>query len=166
MNADPDIEWLLCVLPSLLGSVGSGHSGLVAALERGQSLGGGGGVPHSRRAEETVERALPHLARARRLEDVWSRLSTEHRRILEVHYRGASLRLPGFTAQLGRLDRVCLLLSSERAALEAACTHPTERSNAARIRREVANAERAVTEAHRAWGRAKDQSIADWMRDD
>jgi hypothetical protein len=87
VHADPDLEWLLCVLPSLLGCVGSGHSGLVAALERGQALGGGGNVPDSRRAEDTFERALPHLARARRQEDVWARPSTEQRRILEAHYR-------------------------------------------------------------------------------
>jgi hypothetical protein len=163
VNADPDLEWLLCVLPSLLGSVGSGHSGLVAALERGQAPGRGGGVPDSRRAEDTVERALPHLARARRLEDVWARLSAEHRRILEVHYRGTATRLPGVTAQLGRLDRVCLLLSPDRAALEGACRNPTEKSHAARIRRELVKAERAVNAAHRAWRDLKAEAVVSWV---
>src|SRR5262245_41318507 len=96
---DPDLEWLLCEAPALLGQR-SGHGAVIAALERGP-----GGSASTEGAWDAVERARPHVARARRLRAAWGSLAPDHRRLLEAHYSGPACRGAGVVAQLGELAR-------------------------------------------------------------
>lgn len=155
---DPDIEWLLCQMPALMGE-GSGHQALVAALEGGSA----GGAASSAGAESTCERALPHVPRARRLLGVWRAVGAEHRRVLLAHYSAPASRAPGVDAQLGALASVCLIKPANRARLEAACSHPSDPNHARRIADARRAAQRAVDEAHRAWRGAWRKAMLSWM---
>lgn len=155
---DPDLEWLICQAPSLLG-LRSTHGGIVAALE-----GGGSGAFDSSAAEAQVERALPHVARARRLGAVWATLDTPTRKLLELHYTPKSSWPPGVTAMLGAFTSVAMAMTTDRAKLELACCHGALAANQAVIRRERGRAKRAVNRAHRAWQAAKDASMIAWVR--
>jgi hypothetical protein len=146
---DADLEWLLCELPALFGER-SGHGAVVAALERGP-----GGAQGSDGAWDAVERARPHVARARRLRRAWALLPPDHRRLLEVHYAGRCCREAGVLAQLGELARAALALCSDRRALELACGHPSGSGSARRIAEARKLAERALGHAHRAWSCAR-----------
>lgn len=154
---DPDLEWLLTVAPSLLG-LRSTHGGIVAALE-----GGGAGAFDSSAAEAQVERARPHVARARRLGAVWAELDVPTRRVLTTHYTPRSGWPPGVTAMLGAFASVAMAMTTDRARLEVACCHGALASNQSLIRRERGRAERAVNRAHRAWRDAKDASMVAWV---
>lgn len=153
---DPDLEWLLTVAPSVMGAR-STHGGIVAALE-----GGGSGAFDSSAAEAQVERALPHVARARRLGAIWAQLDGPTRRLLTTHYQSRSSWPPGVTAMLGVFTGVTMALTKDKARLELACCHGTLAVNQAVIRRERGRAERAVNRAHRAWRDAKTASMLRW----
>lgn len=158
---DLDLEWLLCVMPTLMGE-GSGHGAILAALERGQALGGGS--PSSAGAEDAIERARPHAERSRRLRAIWSRLDLQHRRVLEAHYyQSRSQWRPGVHAHLGELAGACKLLAPLWQSLELACSNAAQAGNAARIHRELGRAERAVLAAHQAWRNAKAAAVANWI---
>jgi hypothetical protein len=158
---DPDLEWLLCVMPALMGE-SSGYGAIVAALERGQALGGGS--PSSAGAEEAVERARPHVERSRRLRAIWGGLALQHRRVLEAHYyQPRSQWRHGVHAHLGELAGACKHLAPLWLSLELACSNAAHTGNAARIRRELGRAERAVAAAHRAWWAAKAAAVSNWM---
>lgn len=150
---DPDLDWLLCELPALLGER-SGHGAVVAALERGP-----GGAQSSDSAWDAVERARPHVARARRLRGAWVLLAPDHRRLLAVHYAAPACREAGVLAQLGELARAALALCSDRRALEIACGHPSGKGSARRIAEARKLAERAVRHAHRAWSSARSAEV-------
>jgi hypothetical protein len=157
---DPDLEWLLCVMPALMGE-GSGHGAIVAALERGQALGGG--FSSSAGAEDAVERARPHVERARRLRGVWVRLKAQDRLVLEAHYyQPRSQWCPGVRAHLGELAGTCKLLTPMWASLELACSNASQPGHAARIQREIGRAQRALTLAHRAWKDARAEAVLSW----
>jgi|SRR5688572_89627 len=158
MMHDDELEWLLCVAPSLLG-VGSGHGGFVAALERGQVAGGS---PDSSQAEERIHRVRPQLAQARQLHHRYCRLAPEHRRTLEAHYTAPASRSSGVHATLGALAGVCLS-RGPRKALEAACLNPTERQHAKLLRASLRTAEGAVREAHLAWRAERQRDMAAWI---
>jgi hypothetical protein len=153
---DADLEWLLTVAPSLMG-LRSTHGGIVAALE-----GGGSGAFDSSAAEAQVERAITHVARARRLGAVWATLDGPARRILTTHYTPRSSWPPGVTAMLGVFAGVTMAMTTDKARLELACCHGTLAANQAIIRRERGRAERAVSRAHRAWRDAKTASMLEW----
>lgn len=155
---DDELEWLLCVVPSLLG-VGSGHGGLVAALERGQVVGG---AADSSQAEDRIDRVRPHLGRARQLHHRYNRLLIEHRRTLDAHYTGPSNRAPGVQATLGMMAAV-VLHRGPRKAIEAACLNPTELQHAKLIRVKLREAEQAVKEAHLAWRAERQQDLSAWI---
>jgi hypothetical protein len=158
---DPDLEWLLCVMPALMGE-GSGHGAILAALERGQALGGGS--TGSAGAEDAVERARPHVVRSRRLRAIWGVLALQHRLVLEAHYyQPRSQWRHGVAAHLGELAGACKHLAPIWNSLELACSNAAHTGNAARIRRELRRAEHAVAAAHRAWWAAKAAAVADWM---
>jgi len=158
---DSDLEWLLCVMPSLMGE-GSGHGALVAALERGQALGGG--CASSDGAEEAVERARPHVERARRLTAIWARLELTHRRVLHAHYyQPRSHWRPGVRAHLGELAGACKVLTPMWDSLELACSNASQSGHSARIKRELGRAERALAAAHRAWRDAKVEAASNWV---
>lgn len=158
---DPDLDWLLCVMPALMGE-GSGHGAILAALERGQALGGGSSG--SAGAEEAVERARPHVERSRRLLAVWGRLEVQHRRVLEAHYyQPRSQWRHGVQAHLGELAGACKHLAPLWSSLELACSNAAQTGNAARIQRELDRAYRAVAAAHRAWRDAKRDAVSNWM---
>jgi hypothetical protein len=146
---DPDLEWLLCEAPALLGER-SGHAAVVAALERGP-----GGAPSTDRAWDTIERARPHTGRLRRLRRAWALLAPDDRRLLEVHYAGPACRAAGVAAQLGELARAALAVCSDRRALELACGHPAGAGSARRIGEARRLAARALSTAHRAWAGAR-----------
>lgn len=146
---DADLEWLLCTAPSLMG-LRSTHGGIVAALE-----GGGSGAFDSSAAEAQVERAIPHVARARRLGAIWAQLDGPTRRILTTHYTPRSSWPPGVTAMLGVFAAAAMALTGDRDRLEVACCHGALAANQAIIRRERGRAERAVSRAHRAWRDAR-----------
>jgi hypothetical protein len=158
-TTDPDLEWLLTVMPSLMGAR-SGHGAIVAVLE-----GGGSGAFDSSGAEAVCERALPHVARARRLGAIWALLDAATRNVLTVHYQGRSSWPPGVTAMLGTVAGVAMSLTRDRARLEVACCHGTLGANQAVIRRERGRAERLVKAAHRAWRDAKNASMLAWVRE-
>jgi hypothetical protein len=158
MLHDDELEWLLCVVPSLLG-VGSGHGGLVAALERGQVVGGSA---DGSQAEERMHRVRPHLSQARQLHRRYFRLSTEHRRTLEAHYTAPANRASGVQATLGALAGVCLY-RGPRQGLEAACLNPTEQQHAKLIRSKIREAEHVVKEAHLAWRAARHTDMLAWI---
>jgi hypothetical protein len=153
---DPDLEWLLCELPALLGER-SGHGALIAALERGP-----GGVSSGDGAWDAIERARPHVARARRLRAAWSRLAPDERGILQVHYTAPACREVGVNAQLGALAAAAVALSSNRRALQLACGHPAGAGNAARIAEARRLATRALAHAHRAWLGARRELVLTW----
>lgn len=153
---DADLEWLLAVCPSLLG-LRSTHGGIVAALE-----GGGSGAFDSSAAEAQVERAIPHVARARRLGAIWATLDAPTRRLLTTHYTPRSSWPPGVTAMLGVFASVAMTMTKDQDRLELACCHGALAANQAIIRRERGRAERAVSRAHRAWRDAKDASMIRW----
>jgi len=153
---DDDLEWLLTVAPSLLG-LRSTHGGIVAALE-----GGGSGAFDSSAAEAQVERAIPHVARARRLGAIWTTLDGPTKRILTTHYTPRSSWPPGVTAMLGVFTSVAMAMTKDRDRLEVACCHGALAANQAVIRRERGRAERAVNRAHRAWRDAKTASMLRW----
>jgi hypothetical protein len=155
---DSDLEWLLTVAPSLMG-LRSTHGGIVAALE-----GGGSGAFDSSAAEAQVERAIPHVARARRLGAIWAILDTATRKLLVTHYQSRSSWPPGVTAMLGVFAGVTMAMTTDKARLELACCHGTLAANQTIIRRERGRAERAVSRAHRAWREAKDASMIAWVR--
>jgi hypothetical protein len=142
---DPDLEWLLCEAPALLGQR-SGHAAVVAALERGP-----GGAQSNDSAWDAIERARPHERRVRRLRAAWALLAPDARRLLEVHYSGPACRAAGVSAQLGELARAALALCSDRSALEQACGHPAGTGSAKRIAEARRLATRALSNAHRAW---------------
>jgi hypothetical protein len=146
---DPDLEWLLCEAPALFGER-SGHGAVIAALERGP-----GGAQSTDGTWDAVERARPHVARARRLRAAWISLAPDHRRLLEVHYSGPACRAAGVAAQLGELARAALALCSDRAALERACGHPAGKGSSLRIAEARRLAQRALSHAHRAWDGAR-----------
>lgn len=154
---DPDLEWFLSVAPSLMGCR-STHGGIVAALE-----GGGSGAFDSSAAEAQVERALPHVARARRLGRIWATVDPTSRQVLVTHYAPRSSWPPGVTAMLGTVASVAMSLTTDQARLELACCHGTLAAHQALIRRERGRAERAVSRAHRAWRDAKDESMLRWV---
>jgi hypothetical protein len=156
---DPDLEWLLNIAPSMLGER-SGHGAVVSALE-----GGGSGAFDSGSAENVVERARPHCARARRLREVWALLDAPTRRILVAHYTPRSGWAPGVVAMLGVYASAAMVLTANRAKLELACCHGSLVGNQIRIRREMGRAERAVATAHRAWRSAKTESMIRWVRE-
>lgn len=155
---DRDLEWLLCEMPALMGET-SGHAALVAALERGP-----GGSSSSDRAWQAVERARPHAARARRLKAVWALLAPDHRQLLVEHYTAPASRRPGVAAQLGELAAVGLALASDRGRLEAACSHATEPKHARLIAEARRAAQRALSQAHRAWTSARDATVLSWAK--
>jgi hypothetical protein len=155
---DPDIEWLLCQMPALMGET-SGHQAIVAALEGGAA----GGSASSAGAESTCERARPHVPRARRLLGVWAMLGTEHRRVLRAHYTAPVSRRPGVDVHLGPLASVGLLNPATRSKLEAACSHATDPRNARLIGEARRAAQRAVVDAHRAWRGAFQKAMLTWM---
>jgi hypothetical protein len=155
---DPDIEWLLCQMPALMGET-SGHQAIVAALEGGAA----GGSASSAGAESTCERARPHVPRARRLLGVWAMVAPEHRVVLRAHYAAAVSRSPGVDVHLGALASVCLLNLATRAKLEAACSHATEPRNARLILEARREAQRAVADAHAAWRGAWRKAMLTWM---
>lgn len=146
---DPDLEWLLCEAPALLGQR-SGHGAVIAAMERGP-----GGSASTEGAWDAVERARPHVARARRLRAAWGILAPDHRRLLEAHYSGPACRGAGVVAQLGEFARAALVLCSDRAALERACGHPSGKSSGRVIAEARRLAQRALGHAHRAWDGAR-----------
>ncbi len=146
---DPDLEWLLCEAPALLGQR-SGHAAVIAALERGP-----GGATGSEGAWDAIERARPHETRVRRLRAAWALLPPDHRRLLEVHYSAPACRAAGVLAQLGELARAALALCSDRRGLELACGHPSGPGSARRIAEARKLAERALRHAHRAWSCAR-----------
>lgn len=159
---DPDLEWFLCVMPALMGE-GSGHGALVAALERGQALGGG--CASSEGAEEAVERARPHVERSRRLRGIWARVEPKHRRVLEAHYyQPRSHWRPGVSAHLGELAGVCKLMTPLWDSLELACSNASQSGHAERIKRELSRAWQALSAAHRAWRDAKAEAAVSWVR--
>jgi hypothetical protein len=155
---DDDLEWLLCVVPGLLG-VGSGHGGFVAALERGQVKGG---IADSSQAEEKIHRVQPQLGQARLLHRRYLRLPRECRKTLEAHYTAPACRAAGVQATLGMLTGVCFY-QGPRQALEKACRNPTEPQHAKLIRSSLRAAEKAVTEAHRAWRAARQEDLLAWI---
>lgn len=142
---DPDLDWLLCEVPALLGER-SGHGAIVAALERGP-----GSAASTDGAWATIEQARPHEARLRRLRRAWALLAPDERQLLERHYSGPACRAPGVAAQLGELGRAALALCSDRGALEHACSHPSGKGSAQRIADAQRLARRALSHAHRAW---------------
>lgn len=150
---DPDLEWFLCEMPGLLGE-SSGHGALIAALERGP---GGAASPDG--AWEAVERARPHVARARRLRATWARLAPDERRLLATHYAAPACRLAGVLAQLGALAPAALALTSDRRALEQACGHPSGAGSGKRIAEARRLATRALMHAHRAWSSARRSEV-------
>lgn len=150
---DTDLEWFLCEMPALLGET-SGHGAVIAALERGP-----GGSQGSDGAWEAVERARPHVARARRLKAVWVMLAPDHRQLLQVHYTAPACRRQGVLAQLGELAAVALALASDRGKLEGACSHPAAAHNARRIAEARGMAQRALAQAHRAWVSARQSAV-------
>lgn len=154
---DPDLEWLLCVAPGLLGQQ-SGHGAIVAVLE-----GGGSGAFDSAAAEAVVERARPHVARARRLRAIWAELDRDSRRVLLAHYTPRSGWAPGVAAMLGPFAALALLLTEDRPRLELACCHGSLAANRALIRRERDRAERTLARAHRAWRDARDAELTGWV---
>lgn len=155
---DRDLEWLLCEMPGLMGET-SGHGALVAALERGP-----GGSSSSERAWRTVERARPHAARATRLKAIWASLAPDHRQLLKEHYTAPASRRPGVAAQLGELAGVALVLAADRGRLEAACSHATEPRHARLIAEARRAAQRALSQAHRAWASARQAAVLSWAR--
>jgi hypothetical protein len=156
---DPDLQWFLCVCPSLLGQR-SGHAAVVAALE-----GGGSGAFDSTGAEALIERARPHLARARRLGEVWAQLDLESRKLLTAHYTPRSGWSPGVVAALGMYAGAVMSLTRNREKLELACCHVALEANRATIGRELGRAERAVRAAHARWRDAKNASMIRWVRE-
>ena len=148
-------------MPALMGE-GSSHGAIIAALERGQALGGGGSGSNG--AEEAMERARPHVARSRRLMAVWARLELPHRRVLAAHYCAPprSRYRPGVHAHLGELAGVCELLTPIWQSLELACSNAAQPRHSARIARELARARRAISAAHRAWRSARGQAVLTW----
>jgi len=154
---DPDLEWYLCVLPALLGAT-SGHGALVAALERGP-----GGAQGSDGAWATIERARPHLPRARRLRGAWVLLAPDERHVLQVHYTAPACRHGGVTSQLGQLAPAALALCSDRRALEIACGHPSGAGNGRRLADARRLATRALSHAHRAWQGARRAAVLTWV---
>jgi hypothetical protein len=157
-HTDPDLEWLLCVCPAMLGQR-STHGAFTARLE-----GGGSGAFDSSAAEALVERARPHVARARRLSAVWAQLDALTREVLVTHYTPRSGWPPGVVAMLGALAAVAMSMTRDRARLELACCHGALAANQAVIRRERGRAERAIHRAHRAWRDAKDASMSAWVQ--
>jgi hypothetical protein len=155
---DPDIEWLLCQMPALMGETSS-HQAIVAALEGGAA----GGSASSAGAESRCERALSHVPRARRLLGIWAMLGVEHRRVLRAHYAAPVSRSPGVDVQLGAFAGVCLLNLATRSKLEAACSHATDARNARLISEARSAAQRAVADAHRAWRGAWRKAMLTWM---
>ena len=154
---DPDLEWLLCEAPALLGER-SGHAAVVAALERGP-----GGAQSTDGAWDAVERARPHAARFRRLRAAWTLVAPDHRRLLVVHYTAPASRAAGVPAQLGELARAALALCSDRRALELACGHPSGSGSAKRIAEARGLATRALRQAHRAWSSARRAEVLTWL---
>jgi len=157
---DPDIAWLLCEAPGLLGERSS-HAAVVAALESGTP---GNGSPSSSMAEDRIERARPHIARARRLQSIWACMRPEARALLLVHYTPRNHWPPGVLPHLGRLSALCLHLAPRRASLEMACSNAILPQHAATIRRALDRARRALAAAHRAWRAAKADHVLTWMR--
>lgn len=155
---DPNLEWLLCQMPALMGE-GSTHQAIVTALEGGA----GGGSAGSAGAEAVCERARPHVPRARRLGAVWASLDAEHRRILIAHYTAPASRAQGVAAHLGELAAVCLITAANRRNLEAACTHPYEVRNARHIAEARRTAHHALLDAHRAWRGALAKGMLSWV---
>lgn len=156
---DPNLEWLLCQMPALMGEA-STHQAIVAALEGA----GGGGAASSAGAEAVCERARPHVARARRLMAVWNSLELEHRQTLRAHYTAPACRVPGVAVHLGELAGVCLLKAANRRTLEAACSNPYELRNARRIAEGRQAAQWALNAAHRAWQGAMGKVMLSWLR--
>lgn len=146
---DPDLEWLLCEAPALLGER-SGHGAVIAALERGP-----GGASSTEGAWDAVERARPHEGRLRRLRRAWALLAPDERQLLSAHYSGPACRGAGVVAQLGELARAALALASDRRALELACANPAGSGSARRIADGRRLARRALAQAHRAWQGAR-----------
>lgn len=155
---DPNLEWLLCQMPALMGEA-STHQAIVAALEGGAA----GGSPSSAGAESVCERARPHVPRARRLGAVWASLDARHRRTLLAHYTAPACRVPGVAVHLGELAAVCLLTAANRRTLEIACSNPYELKNARRIAEGRRAAQRALLEAHRAWQGAMGKVMLSWI---
>lgn len=129
-TVDPDLKWFLAVAPSFMG-LRSTHGGIVAALE-----GGGARAFDSSASQAQVERARPHVARARRLGtarpgDAPGLDHPLHAALLMAPWRPlASWRCSEhFTA-------VAMSMTTDRARLELACCHGTLASNLSVIRRE------------------------------
>lgn len=154
---DPDLEWWLCEAPALFGA-SSGHGAVIAALERGP-----GGAQSSDAAWAAVDRARPHVGRARRLRAVWVRLAPPERHVLQVHYTAPACRHGGVIAQLGELAPAALALCGDRRALELACGHPAGAGNARRLAEARRLATRAVSHAHRAWVTARRAEVLTWV---
>jgi hypothetical protein len=149
LERDPDLDWLLCEAPALLGQR-SGHAAVIAALERGP-----GGAQSTDSAWDAIDRARPHEGRVRRLRAAWARLAPAERRLLEVHYTAPACRAAGVLSQLGGVAAAALAVCSDRSALEQACGHPSGEGSARRISEARKLAERALRQAHRTWSSAR-----------
>jgi hypothetical protein len=161
---DPDIDFLLNEAPALLGER-SGQGATQAAIERGKA--GGHTIANNGPYHDAAINALGDVRRARRLDEVWHRLTPDTQRILRARYLKRSHWPTGCLVFLTcELVGVAMLLADDRKALERACQSAAKDQSAKLIQRSRKRAETAVVRAHDAWDGAKKARARAWAEGD
>lgn len=156
---DPDWDWYLNEAPALLGERGN-LQGVVAQVEMGTV--GASTIADTGPQHEALIRALPAVARARRLNEAWQRLEPRHQTTLRARYLQRNRWPTGCSVHLAHLAGVALLLSPDERELKRACLNATKREHVRVIARDLATARKAVREAHTAGKEARRELARDW----
>lgn len=156
---DPDWDWYLNEAPAILGERGN-LQGVVAQVEQGTV--GARTVANTGPQHEAMIRVLPAVARARRLDQAWKRITPEHQTVLRARYLQRRRWPTGCHVHLAHLTGVALLLSPDPRGLRSSCLNATKREHARVIARDLATARKAVRAAHAAGKEALRGLARDW----
>jgi len=144
---DPEIAWYICEAPGLLGEQSS-HGSVVASIQ----AGGGFTIASSDGYHSAIIDRLHHVARARRCDKVWSRMSAYSRLILRGRYHARTVWPLATDTHLGTdLVGVALATAKDRTTLLQACLSAANKKSKVIIKtsREAALAD--VIRAHIEW---------------
>lgn len=152
-----DLEWLLQGYDRDMGRSGT-LAATVAILEHGGPGASGSDVVEA--MIERLDRAVPAVARARRLLPRWARLRPGHRGVLTAYYSTAGKLPARADALLGRFATTALYLA--RGAGLRRLLRALAANDGGYISPVRKSAEGAVRGAHKAWRKTADKEADRW----
>lgn len=151
-----DISWLINDAPAALGERGSTQDPF---------SGSGRTLADNWSFIERSHAAIGAVARARRLETRWKRLSPRQQNVLCAYYTARKVvPVTGALAAFGVYARVALLVAGEaRQELERALSDQYNKRHVPRVTAARRAARQAVSDAHREWERYVDEELSRWI---